>query len=79
MGHWRKESPDLPVSLLKVLHPLWLESEKSIEFFASSHRHCFFCLSRDGREKAALSKSVPTWPRMKERWRVSHSLSQHGT
>jgi len=35
MGH-RQEHPDLPVSLLKVLHVLWLECEKSMELTASS-------------------------------------------
>jgi len=44
-GHWWKECPDLPVSLLMVLHALRLECEKSMDFTASSHRSCFFCLS----------------------------------
>ena len=51
-------------SLLMVLHALRLEWEKSMEFTASSHRSCF--LSSSG-EKAALSESVPTGARRKER------------
>ena len=54
-GHWQKESPDLPVSLLMVLHALPLECEKSMEFKAFSQRSCFFCPSRDSRDEAALS------------------------
>jgi len=37
MWHWHKERPDLPVSLLMVLHALWLELKKSMELTASSH------------------------------------------
>ena len=37
-GHRREGRPDLPVSLLMVLHALRLECEKSIELTASSHR-----------------------------------------
>jgi len=66
-GHWRKERPDFPVSLLMVLHTLRLECEKSMELTASSHRSCFFCSSRDSRDEAALSESVPTGVRMKDR------------
>jgi len=40
MGHRREERPDLPVSLLMMLHALWLEYEKSMELTASSHRSC---------------------------------------
>jgi len=79
MGDWRRERPDLQVSLLMVLHALRLKCEKSMEFTASSHRSCFFCCSRGSSDEAALSKSVPTGVRVKERQRVSHSLSQHGT
>jgi len=57
-GHWWKDRPDLPVSLLMVLHAMRLECEKSMEFTASSHRSCF-CPSRDSRDEAALSESVP--------------------
>ena len=57
--HWRKERPDLPVSLLMVLHALRLECEKSMELTASCHRSCFFCPSRVSRDEAALSESVP--------------------
>ena len=78
-GHWRKERPGLPVSLLMVLHALRLECEKPMESTASSHRSCFFCLSRDSKYEAALSESVPNGARAKERQRVSHSLSRHGT
>jgi len=78
-GHRREERPDLPVSLLLVLHALQLECEKSMELTASSHRSYFFFPSRDSRDEATLSESVPTGARMKERWRVLHSLSQHGT
>jgi len=59
-GHRREERPDLPVSLLIVLHALRLECEKSLELTASSHRSCFFCSSRDSRDEAALSESVPS-------------------
>jgi len=64
-GYWRKERPDLPVSLLMVLHALWLECEKS-ELTASSHRSCFFCPSRNSRDEVALSESVPTGAQVKE-------------
>jgi len=67
MGHWRKERPDLPVSLLIALHALRIECEKCMELTASSHRSCFFCPSRDSRDEAALSESVPTGVRVKER------------
>ena len=76
VGHRQEKRPDLPVSLLIVLHTLRLECEKSMDLTASSHRSCFFCYSRD---EAALSESVPTRVWMKERQRVSHSLSQLGT
>ena len=78
-GHRREERPNLPVSLLNVLHALQLECEKSVELTASSHHSCFFCCSRASRDEAALSEAVPTEARIKERSRVSHSLSQHGT
>ena len=77
--HKREERPDLPVGLLMVLHTLRLECEKSMELTASSHRSCFFCSSRESRDKATLSKSVRTGAGMKERQRVSHSLPQRGT
>jgi len=67
MGHWRKKRPDLPVSLLMVLHALQLECDKSIDLTASSHRSCFFCPSRDSRDEAAPTVSVPTGARIKER------------
>jgi len=51
-----------------VLHALQLECEKSMELTASSHHSCFFCCSRDSRDEAALSESVPTGARMKERF-----------
>jgi len=78
-GHGREESQDLPVALLMVLHALRLECEKSMELTASCYRSCFFCSSRDSRDEAALSESVPTAAQVKEQQRVSHSLSQHGT
>ena len=59
-GNWWKERPDLPVSLLIVLHALRLECEKSMEFTAFSHRSCFFCPNRNSRDEAALSESVPS-------------------
>jgi len=67
VGYRREESPDLPVSLLMVLHALRLECEKSMEVTASSHRSCFFYCSRDSRDEAALSESVLTGARMKKR------------
>jgi len=66
-GHGREESPDLPVSLLMVLHALRLECEKSMELTASSYRSCFFYSSRDSRDESALSESVTTGAQMKER------------
>ena len=54
-GHRREERPDLPVSLLMVLHALWLECKKSMRLTDSSHRSYVFCSSRDSRDKAALS------------------------
>ena len=66
-GHTREERPDLPVSLLIVLHGLRLECEKSMELTASSHRSCFFCSSRESRDEAALSASVLTRAWIKER------------
>ena len=65
-GRRQEERPDLPVSLLMVLYALRLECGKSMELTASSHRSCFFCSSRDSRDEAALSESVPTGARMKE-------------
>jgi len=73
------EGASRPDSLLMVLHALWLECEKSIKFTASTHHSCFSCLSRDSRDEAAISESVPTGAQVKERWRTLHSLSQHGT
>jgi len=67
MGHRQEERPDLPVGLLIVLHALRLDCEKSMEFTASSHRSCFCCSSQKRRDEAALSESVPTGARMKER------------
>jgi len=67
MGHRREERPNLPVSLLIVLHVLRLECETSMVMTASSHRSCFFCCSRDSRDQAALSGSVSTGDWMKER------------
>ena len=43
--HRREERPDLPVSLLIILHTLQLECEKSMDLRASYHRSCFFCCS----------------------------------
>jgi len=45
VGHRQEKRPDLPVSLLIVLHTLRLECEKSTELTASTHHSCFFCLS----------------------------------
>ena len=66
MGHTREERPDLPVSLLMVLHALRLECEKLMELTASSHRSCF-CCSQDSSDEVALSEAVPTGARKKER------------
>ena len=66
-GHRREERPDLPVTLLIVLHALRLECEKSVELTASSHRACFFSCSRERRDEAALSEPVPTGDRIKKR------------
>ena len=64
-GHTRAERPDLPVSLLMVLHALWLECEKSMDLTASSHRS-YFCCSRESRDEAAFPDAVPTGARIKE-------------
>jgi len=66
-GHTREQRPDLPVSLLMVLHALWLECVKSIELIAFSHRSCFFCCSQDSWDGAALSEAVLIGVRMRER------------
>jgi len=42
MGHRREVCQDLAVSLLVMLHALWLECEKSMQLTVSSHRWCFF-------------------------------------
>ena len=65
--HRREERSGLLVSLLMVLHALRLECEKSMELTASLHRSCFFCCSRESRDEAALSESVPTRVWIKER------------
>ena len=78
-GYRQEERPDLPVSLLIVLYALRLECEKSMELTVSSHHSCFFCCSRESRDEAALSEAVATGAGIKERQRVSYSLSQHGT
>jgi len=57
-GHSGEERPYMPVSLLMVLHALQVDCEKSMKLTASCHRSSF-CFSRDGRNEAALSKSVP--------------------
>jgi len=77
--HRREERPDVPRSLLMVLHALHLECEKSMDSTASSHFSCFFCSSQKSRDEAVLSESVPTGSRMEERLRVLHALTQHGT
>jgi len=38
LGHRRKDCPDLPVSLLMVVHLLRLECEKTMELTASSNQ-----------------------------------------
>ena len=64
-GHTREERPDLPASLLMVLHTLRLECEKSMELTASSDCSYFFCSSRESRGEAVLSESDRTGARMK--------------
>jgi len=78
---WREERPDLPVSLLMVLHALRLECEKAMELTASSHRSFFFLPSQDSRNEVALSESVPTGARVKERYKVLNSFPSmaHGS
>ena len=66
-GHRREERPDLPLRLLILLQGLRLECEKLMELTASSYRSCFFCCSQESRDEAALSESVPTGSRIKER------------
>jgi len=73
MGHRKEDCPDLPVSLLMVLHPLWLECEKSMELIASpllveqlkQKRSSFFRVNPIwGSEKGAkmsLALFLPTW------------------
>jgi len=48
--HRREEHPDLPISLLMVLHALRLECEKSMELTVSSHRSYCFCSIREIRD-----------------------------
>ena len=72
-------NPSIKFSAYATAHALRLECEKSMELTASSHRSCFFCSSRQSRNKAVISESVPTGARRNERWRVSHSLSEHNT
>jgi len=48
-------------------HVLRLEWKKSMDFTLSSHNSCVFYPSRDTRDEVALSESVPTGARMKER------------
>jgi len=38
LGHRREDCPDLPVSLLMVVHLLRLECEKTMELTASSNQ-----------------------------------------
>jgi len=66
-GHAQEERRDLPVSLLIVLHALWLECEKSMELTVSSQRSCFFCCNRQSRDEAALSEAVRTGAEINER------------
>jgi len=70
-GHRGVEPPCMPVSSLLVLHALQLDCEKSMELTASSHRSCFFCSSRESRNEAALSESVPAGARGEEKLAVS--------
>jgi len=63
----REECPDLPVRLFKVLHALWLKCEKSLELTASSHHSWCFSSNWKSRDEAALSESVLTGTRVKER------------
>jgi len=54
-------------NLLMVLHPFRIECEKSMELTVSTHRSYFLCSRQDSRDEAALSDSVPTGARVKER------------
>jgi len=65
-GHRQEMHPDLPLSLLVVLHALRLECEMLMEFTASSHHSYFFFLSQESRDEASLSVSVPAGTRRKE-------------
>jgi len=65
--HRREDGPDLPVSLLMLLHALRLECQKSMELTASYHRSWFFCCSRESRAETVLSESVPTGALVKKR------------
>jgi len=58
-GHRREERPDLPVSLLMVLHALRVSAKRRWNC-QLPHRSSFFGCSRDSRDEAALSVSVPT-------------------
>jgi len=62
-GHRRDERPDLPVSLMIVLHndDVQLREVDGIDSFA--HR-CFFSL--ESRDEASLSEYVPIGARRKE-------------
>jgi len=63
-GHRREERPDLPVSLLMVPHARRLEFDGVDRFLPSL---LLFCCSRECRDEAALSESVLTGARVKER------------
>ena len=57
--HRQEECPDLPVSLLMVLHASQLECKKSMKLTASSCRSYFLCSIQESGDKEALLESIP--------------------
>ena len=73
-GAQTRECPDLPVSLMMVVHPLLLECETSMELAASSHCSYLFWSSGESRDEVALSETVPLGLKARSD-KGSHTLS----
>ena len=66
-GHKPEGFSDLQVRLLMLLNALQQECEKLMELTVFSHRKCIFRPSRVRRDEVALSESVSTRTRTRER------------
>ena len=66
-GHKREGFSDLQVRLLMLLNALQQECEKLMELTVFSYRTCIFRPSRVRRDEVALSESVSTRIRTRER------------